>query len=224
MRGHAIAILFLAMGFAMAPTMAGALPPGDVQVLFEFEGLGNSMTVSPPEYTGDITSGDLLVVGGTWLIRVDDSTWPGTSDPQARWDYLFNNFATHDPQSYSWTMVLDEHSCATKPVWQINHPTNGMMGGTLVVVITFSDWNMNGVLDLEERTFGVFSGTLIVMKYGTGAFTGYCGDGSYNGELQNADPANWADDFVTGSCLLNLKNCQVGVERATWTAIKSMFK
>jgi hypothetical protein len=224
MNRYTIAILFLVGGLALAPAGARAFPPDDIQVLFDFEGMGNSITTSPPEYAGDIISGDPLVLGGTWTIRVDDSTWPGTSDPQARWDYLFNTFATHDPGSFSWTIVLDEHSCATKPVWQIDHPTNGTMGGTLVVVLTYSDWDMDGVLDIEERTFVSFSGTLIVMKYGTGAFTGYCGDGSYNGDLMNADPANWADDYVEGGCLLNLKNCQIGVQSTTWTAIKSMFK
>ena len=212
------------MGFVLSPTHADALPPAGVQIQFEFDGAGNAMLVSPPLYSGDIVSGDPLVAGGTWWIKIDDSTWPPVSNPQGRWDYLFNNFATYDPASFSWTITLDAHSCATKPVWQITHPTNGMMGGTLVVVLTFTDWNGNHLLDLEERTFGMFSGTLIVMKYGTGQFTGYCGDGSYNGSLANSDPGNWADDYVEGSCLLNLQDCRVGTQAATWTSIKEMFK
>ena len=224
MKGHMIGILFLAMGFVLSPAHVDALSPTVIQVLFDFEGMGNAMLVSPPLYSGDIVSGDPLVLGGTWWIRIDDSTWPPVSNPQARWDYLFNNFAVYDPGSFSWTITLDAHSCATKPVWQIDHPTNGMMSGTLVVVMMFTDWNGNHVLDLEERTFGMFSGTLIVMKYGTGQFAGYCGDGSYNGALMNSDPGNWADDYVQGSCLLNLQDCHIGTQAATWTSIKDMFK
>lgn len=224
MKGHTIAILILAMGVLMLSPNAFALPPSSLVVLFDFEGMGNMIATSPPLYSGDITSGDELVLGGTWWIRINDSTWPSASTPEDRWNFVFNNYFVHNPASYSWTAVFDENSCATKPVWEIEHPTNGKMGGTLVVVVTYSDWNMNGVLDLDERTFGEFSGTLIVMKYGTGEFAGYCGDGSYNGDFNNSDPANWVDDFVEGSCLLNLKNCEIGTQVTTWTAIKSMFK
>jgi hypothetical protein len=224
MKGHTIAILFLVMGLMLSPLCADPLLAQDIFMQFDFEGTGNMILGAPPLYSGDIIAGDPLVLGGTWWIRVDDSTWPPASSPQDRWDYIFSNFFSYSPTSYSWTGVLDENSCGTKPVWQIDHPTNGMMGGTLVIVVTYSDWNMNGVLDMEERTFGVFSGTLIVMKYGTGEFAGYCGDGSYNGDFINEDPANWADDFVEGSCLLNLKNCQIGTQVTTWSAIKSMFE
>jgi len=224
MKGNIVTILFLAMGLMLSPLSANALPPVGVTLQFDFEGMGNAMLASPPEYEGDIIAGDALVLGGTWWIRIDDSTWPPSSTPQARWDYLFNNFATFDPLAHAWTIVLDEHSCATKPVWRIDHPVNGMMTGTLVVVVSYSDWDVDGVLDLDERMFGMFSGTLLVMKYGTGEFAGYCGNGAYNGSLTNDDPANWANDFVEGSCLLNLENCQVGTRETTWTAIKSIFK
>ncbi|HVO77192.1 MAG TPA: hypothetical protein VMT60_04335 [Candidatus Bathyarchaeia archaeon] len=223
MKGHAITILFLAMGLMLSPIHAAGSMPSPLQLQFDFEGTGNAILVSPPLYSGTVVAGDPLVLGGTWWIRIDDSTWPSVSNPQARWNYLFSHM-TWDPGSFSWTIALDAHTCATKPVWQISHPTNGMMGGTLVVVLTFTDWNHNGILDLEERTFGVFSGTLIVMKYGTVQFAGYCGDGSYNGALNNADPANWADDYVEGSCLLNLQDCRVATQEASWTSIKRLFK
>ncbi|MCK7469456.1 MAG: hypothetical protein MZU95_00650 [Desulfomicrobium escambiense] len=67
---------------------------------------------------GGIYAGDPLVLGADWWIRIDDSTWPPLSNPQARWDYLFNNFATYDANSFSWTIVFDEASCGTKPVWR----------------------------------------------------------------------------------------------------------
>jgi hypothetical protein len=40
----------------------------------------------------------------------------------------------------------------------------------------------------------------------------------------NSDPGNWADDYVQGSCLLNLQDCHIGTQAATWTSIKDMFK
>jgi hypothetical protein len=224
MKGNMIAGLFLLAGVVLSPVCASAQLPQALTVQFEFDGFGNAMINSLPVYAGSINAGDPLVLGADWWIRIDDSTWPAPSNPQARWDYLFNNFAVHDAQAFSWTIVLDEHSCATKPVWEINHSTNGKMGGTLVVVLTFTDWDQDGILDIDERMFAVYSGNLIVMKYGTGMFAGYCGDGTFNGSLQNPDPANWADDYVEGSCFLNLQNCQIGTREASWTAIKSMFK
>jgi hypothetical protein len=224
MKGNMIAGLFLLAGVVLSPVCASAQLPQALTVQFEFDGFGNAMINSLPVYAGSINAGDPLVLGADWWIKIDDSTWPAPSNPQARWDYLFNNFAVHDAQAFSWTIVFDEHSCATKPVWEINHSTNGKMGGTLVVVLTFTDWDQDGVLDIDERMFAVYSGNLIVMKYGTGMFAGYCGDGTFNGSLQNPDPANWADDYVEGSCFLNLQNCQIGTREASWTAIKSMFK
>ena len=84
------------------------------------------------------------------------------------------------------------------------------------------DQDADGELDVWEREFGVFSGNLMVMKYGTGDFEIYCGQGSYNGAYFNTDPANFVDDDVEGHCLLSLINCQVGTKEVTWGAIKSI--
>ena len=224
MKGNIVIALFLLAGVVLSPVCASAQLPEALSVQFEFEGMGNAMINSLPVYAGAIIAGDPLVLGADWWIRIDDSTWPPASNPQARWDYLFNNFAVHDAPSFSWTIVFDEQSCATKPVWEIHHATNGMMSGTLVVVVTFTDWNQNCILDIEERMLAMYSGNLIVMKYGTGIFAGYCGDGTFNGSIQNPDPGNWADEYVEGSCLLNLQNCQVGTRESSWTAIKSMYR
>jgi hypothetical protein len=224
MKGNMIVALFLLAGGIISPICVSAELPEALSVQFEFDGMGNAMMNSQPVYAGTVNAGDALVLGADWSITIDDSTWPDPSNPQARWDYLFNNFATYDAQSFSWTIVLDEQSCATKPVWGVEHSTNGIMGGTLVVVITFTDWNQNGILEVDERMFAVYSGNLIIMNYGTKVFAGYCGDGTFNGSLQNGDPANWADDYVEGSCFLNLQNCQVGTRESSWTAIKGMFR
>jgi hypothetical protein len=224
MKGNMILALFLLAGVILSPVCASAQLPEALSVQFEFDGMGNAMINTLPVYAGAIYAGDPLVLGADWWIRIDDSTWPAPSNPQARWDYLFNNFATYDALSFSWTIVFDEQSCATKPVWEINHATNGKMGGTLVVVVTFTDWDQDAILDIDERMFAVYSGNLIIMKYGTGMFAGYCGDGTFNGSIQNSDPANWADEYVEGSCFLNLQNCQVGTRETSWTAIKELYR
>jgi len=224
MKKGLIPILFLVMFLVWNTGSANAQLPDSLQIEFDFEGTGNVVLQSPPRYSGDIVSGDPLVVGGTWWMEMDDSEWPPTSDPDTRWNYIFENYFVYDASIFSWTATFDGNTLPSKPIWEIDHPTNGTMGGTLVIVMTFYDWDMDGVLDLDERTNGLFSGTMMVMKYGTGLFAGSCGDGSYNGSLSNSDPANYADDYVEGHCLLNLINCAIGVEPANWSLIKGIFK
>lgn len=209
--------------FACGSAFADGLPDS-LQVEFDFEGTGNAVMQSPPHYSGNITAGDPLVVGGTWWVEMDDSDWPPPSDPDTRWNYIFDNYFVYDAYSFSWTAIFDGNSLPAKPTWEIEHPQNGTMGGTLVIVMTYYDWDMDGELDVEERSSGLFSGTLIVMKYGTGLFAGYCGDGSYNGSLSNSDPANYADDYVEGHALLNLINCAIGIEPTSWSYLKSMYR
>ncbi|GEM_PF-1238759 len=198
--------------------------PDSLVIEFHFEGFGNVVMDSPPIYAGDITGGDARVNGGTWWIQIDDSEWPDVTDPSARWQYIFDNYYVYDPGSYSWTAVFDGNSLPTKPTWEINHSVNGMMGGTLVSISTIVDMDMDGVLDLDERTFGTFGGTMMVMKYGTGNFAKYCGLGSYDGYFMNADPANFPPDFVEGDCLLDLINCEVDNEMASWSDIKTLHR
>jgi hypothetical protein len=222
MKGNMIIALFLLAGVIISPTSASAQLPETLQ--FEFDGMGNAMMNSLPVYSGAIYAGDPLVLGADWWIRIDDSTWPPASDPQARWDYLFDNFATYNAQEFSWSIIFDDESCAMKPTWEISHETNGSMGGTLIVVVTYTDWDQDGILDIDERMLAMYAGDLIVMNHGTNIFAGYCGDGTFNGAINNPDPANWADEYVEGSCFLNLKVCPVGTRESTWTAIKSMYR
>ena len=224
MKGNTVAILFLAMLVWLVPYGASAQLPPSMEMEFDFEGMGNSILNSPVIYAGDIYDGDLLLIGASWWIRLDDSTWPPVSNPQARWDYIFNNYFHYDAGTYSWTAIFDEVSLPTKPTWQINTPVNGMMRGTLVVAVQYTDDNMNQVLDIEERMFALYSGTVIVMKYGTGMFAEYCGEGYYNGALLNGDPANWEADYVEGHCGLLLQNCKIGTRAITWSGIKELFR
>lgn len=221
MKCHAVVILFLGMILALVPVSVGAQElPDSLFLEFDFEGFGNLVMSSPPLYSGDIYAGSSAVVGGTWWMQIDDSTWPPVTDPATRWDYIFNNYFVYSGQTGSWTAKFDATTLPTKPIWEISHPVNGTMGGTLIISFTFGDWDMDGILDIEEQMFGTFSGTMLVMKYGTGNFYKYCGSGAYNGACQNADPANFVDDYVEGHCILDLINCQIGVRPATWSSIK----
>lgn len=220
-----LSILFLGtMMIACAGPSAMAQLPDTLFLEFDFEGFGNIVTASPPYYSGQVVAGDPIMVGSTWWIQMDDTGWPSTTDPAARWDYVLNNYFEFNSDLNFWTAVFNQNTLPEKPVWGIDCPGYGTMGGTLVISITYTDDNLNGVLDEEERMFGTFEGTLLVMKYGTGEFAKYCGDGSYNGALFNDDPGNWLDDYVTGHCLLDLINCQIGTERRSWSYIKQMHR
>lgn len=216
--------LFSAMLIALVACPASAQLPDTLRLEFDFEGIGNLVTMSPPVYAGDVTSGDPLVAGGTWWVQIDDAGWPGTADPAARWEYIFTTFFVYEGSpSNHWKATFNDVTLPGKPVWQIDAPS-GMLGGTLVVEITIPDWDVDGVLDIDERMFSFFNGTMMVMKYGTGDFTMYCGSGSYNGTASNADPANFADDFVSGHCLMDLVNCVIGVEPSSWSALKTRMR
>ncbi|MDD3642441.1 MAG: hypothetical protein PHQ19_03150 [Candidatus Krumholzibacteria bacterium] len=224
MKQHAKTILILGSLVTLCAGSALAQFPDTLFLEFDFEGFGNLVAMSPPRYSGDIVSGDSRLLGGSWWIEIDDTGWPPVSDPAARWDYIFSTFFEYNSTYHFWTAVFDQNSLPAKPVWEIDHPVNGMMTGTLVVSSTFSDDDMDGVFDVEERMFGTFEGNLMVMKYGTGNFAKYCGDGAYNGALFNDDPANWFDDYVMGHCILDLVNCAIGTEEISWGGIKQLHR
>ncbi len=225
MKGQTLSFLFLVMIVVVLPiNLHAQAMPDSLKLEFDFEGMGNMISMSPPVYSGEITTGDPLVTGGTWWVSIDDTGWPSTADPEARWEYIFTNYFTYKPMPSSWTACFDVTTLADKPTWEIQHPVNGKLGGTLVISFTYGDWDLDGVLDLEERTEGFFEGTMMVMKYGKGNFAMYCGLGGYNGVCYNDDPANWVDDFVGGHCVMDLVNCSIGNENASWGFVKSLGK
>ncbi len=224
MKFKSIPVLILAAAMLLCAGSVRAQFPDTLFLEFDFEGFGNLVMTSPPVYSGDVISGDSRVVGATWFVQIDDTGWPPVSDPAVRWEYIFNTFFEYNSTYFFWTAVFDQNTLPDKPTWEINHPVNGMMHGTLVVSSTFSDDDRDGILDIEERMFGTFEGNLMVMKYGTGEFAKYCGDGAYNGAAFNDDPANWVDDYVTGHCLLDLINCEIGTEEKSWSYIKKIYR
>jgi hypothetical protein len=196
--------------------------PDTLGLGFGFQGMGNLVTMSPPVYSGIITGGSAEVAGGTWQMSIDDSQWPPTADPDARWNYIFDNYYNYT--GTGWEAIFNASNLPEKPHWEINTPSNGSMSGTLVIVSMFTDCDNDQILDIEERQDGSYSGTMMVMKYGTIYFSKYCGSGSYNGLLSNSDPANFADDFVWGNCSLNLIDCSVPVQELSWGAMKAIYK
>lgn len=224
MKFKSIPVLILATAMLLAAGSARAQFPDTLQLEFDFEGFGNLVLNSPPVYSGDVISGDAQILGASWTIEIDDTGWPPVSTPAARWDYIFNTFFVYNPTLFFWTAVFDQNTLPAKPDWVIDHPVNGIMSGTLVVSSTFSDDNRDGVFDAAERMFGTFEGNLMVMKYGSGNFAKYCGDGAYNGAAFNDDPENFVDDYVMGHCILDLFNCQIGTEETSWSYIKKMHR
>ncbi len=216
-----IKILCLVFAVLLLPVAVSAQAwPDTLDLGFGFEGMGNMVTMSPPVFSGNITFGSPEVAGGTWLMSIDDSQWPPTTDPDARWNYIFDNYYVYT--GAGWQAVFDASSLPEKPHWEIYTPSNGSMEGTLVITAAFTDCDNDQILDIEERMDGSFSGTLMVMKYGTIYFSKYCGDGYYNGLLSNSDPANFADDFVWGNCIINLIDCSISTSDISWGAIKAM--
>lgn len=192
---------------------------------FNVAGTANFM-VSPVVFDGNVTAGEPLLVGGYWTIQVDDAGWPADTDKLARWNYIAATYYTpnYDPFVGSWTATFNETTTASAPWWATGRSGVGMMTGTATLQVTLMDFDFDGVIDTDERSFLLFSGTLIVVKNGEGVFAGFCGLGSYSGSASNSDPGNWADDNFSGSTILDVEDCAVPVQEVTWGHIKSIYQ
>ncbi|MFH1755117.1 MAG: hypothetical protein ABIA59_05385 [Candidatus Latescibacterota bacterium] len=204
-----------------APVTYAQVP---THIEYGFSGFGNFM-VSPVHYTGSINSGEPTLVGGTWNINVDDTGWPPDTDQLVRWNYIDATYfaPNYDAMFGAWTGSFDEHSTASSPTWGASAAL-GSLGGTANLQVTISDFDFDGVIDADERSFSIFSGTLIVVKNGTGIWAGYCGLGSFSGNAMNNDPWNFADDYVEGYTILDIEDCGVPVENVTWGSVKNIYR
>ena len=140
-----------------APLVQAQTP---THIEYHFSGTGNFM-VSPVQFTGAITAGEPTLVGGIWQLNVDDTGWPGDTDKQVRWDYIDATYFSpnYDAVSYTWTGVFDENTTVSQPSWSTGH-TLGSLSGTAVLQVTYSDFNLDQIIDVDERSFSTFSGTL----------------------------------------------------------------
>jgi hypothetical protein len=188
------------------------------QVHYEFHcaGTGNMAQDSPPIYTGAIDGGDLAP--GTWMMEIDDTGWPSTADPAVRWDYIFLNYYVYDPGQQIWTGVFD---C----ILDLERTGQGTMHGFCDLVFQIIDLNGNGTMDPDECMDGL-SGAVIIIEDGTGIYAHLCGDGTYEGFYFrdcDAGPTYMLDD-VDFNMQLDLEDCGMSVQPATWSAVKSLFK
>lgn len=196
--------------------------PGHIQ--YDFSGTGNLM-VSPVLYTGSIDSGEALLVGGTWDIAIDDTGWPADTDKGARWAYLEATYFTpnFNPYVYSWTGIFSSATTASVPTWRAGRGDVGDLVGTAEVQLTIQDFDFDAAIDPDERMMMLLSGTIIVIRNGTGIWAGYCGLGSYSGYTENMDPWNYADDNVYGTSVLDIEDCSLPTKEVTWGHIKTRY-
>jgi hypothetical protein len=190
---------------------------------YDFSGTGNLM-VSPVVYSGSIDAGEPLLIGGTWDIGIDDLGWPGDSDKGVRWSYIDATYfaPNYNPFSLSWTGIFNSETTASSPQWRAG-TAMGDLVGTAEVQFTIQDWNLNTLIDPDERMAMLVSGTIIVVKNGTGIWAGYCGLGSFSGYTENYDPWNWADDNISGGTVLDINNCSIPTQDVTWGHVKSKY-
>jgi hypothetical protein len=193
-------------------------------VEYDFSGTGNLM-VSPLLYSGSVDAGEALLVGGTWEISIDDAGWPSDADKAARWGYIDATYFTPNYNSFSgsWTGIFNSETTASEPQWRAGRPDVGDLVGTAEVQFTIQDFDFDALIDPDERGFMVVSGTIIVVKNGTGIWAGYCGLGSFSGWTENQDPWNWADDSIQGGTVLDIEDCSVPSETVTWGHVKAAY-
>ncbi|UCH85498.1 MAG: hypothetical protein JSW50_07365 [Candidatus Latescibacterota bacterium] len=204
-------------------TPAFAQVPAHIE--YSFSGTGNLMT-SPVIYSGTVDSGEPLLVGGDWFISIDDTGWPSDSDKNTRWSYVDAAFFTpnFNPYVFSWTGVFNSSTTASIPQWSAGNDGVGDLVGTAEVQLTIQDFNFDMVIQPDERMLMLLSGTIIVVKNGTGIWAGYCGLGSYSGSTENADPWNFTDDSVTGDAVLDIEDCSLPTETVTWGKVKATYR
>ena len=201
-----------------------ALAQVPAHIEYEFSGTGNLM-VSPVIYSGTVDAGEPLLVGGNWFISIDDTGWPSDSDKGARWNYIDATYfaPNFNPYVYSWTAIFNSTTTATIPQWSAGKAPAGDLVGTAEVQLTIQDWDFDMMIDPDERMLMLLSGTIIVVKNGTGIWAGYCGLGSYSGSTENVDPWNYADDSVSGSAVLDIEDCSLPTENVTWGKVKATY-
>jgi hypothetical protein len=216
-----IALCLVFAGVFSMHTAAVAVPNH-----MEYDAAGaTNFLVSPVIFLGTVTAGEPLLLGGYWTLTIDDTGWPDDSDPNARWDYIAATYyePNYNPGTITWTGTFDEFTTASAPHWTSGKAGVGEMTGTAILQMSIWDFDVDQVIDADERAFIVFSGTLIVVKNGSGVFAGYCGLGSYSGSMSNPDPVNWADDSFNLSTILDVEDCSVPTKQVTWGNVKSLY-
>jgi hypothetical protein len=190
------------------------------QVHYEFHcaGTGNMVQDSPVVYAGNIDGGDLAP--GVWSITVNDAGWPPTSTPAARWDHIWLTYYVYDPGLMIWTGFFDNN------ILYLEKTGQGSMSGTCDMTFQIIDMNGNGIMDPEECMDGL-SGAVIIIEDGTGIYAHLCGDGTYEGfyfrDCGVGSPTYMLDN-VDFNMQLDLEDCGMSTQPATWSAVKALFE
>jgi hypothetical protein len=202
---------------------------GNTQVeSFSLSGNG-SLLLSPAGFSGYIDSGNLM--GGTFTLYIDDSSWPSdnpSTPNNERWDYIVSTFFTYTATSGDehWTGYFPAVGSTVPPViWHFYNGGDDLGGIVRYLIITINDSDKDGVIDQSELMNQAVAGNLQShIEQSTGIFSGMCGVGSMNGNLQDYDPT--PNDILTipvGTLYLRDFSCAVPVEESTWGAVKSLY-
>jgi hypothetical protein len=219
----AIPILLI---LAMVPvTSSGAIR----SETFKLSGFGG-YAISPAGFDGATIGGTLSP--GTFVIDIDDVIWP-VDDPgtpqNERWQYIFATYFRYDnsqPGAEKWTAYFPPLPVQLPVVTFSFYRGGDKVGGILQsLIITISDKNANGIVDPSELYIQAVAGNLVAhVEQGTGAFSGFCGQGSMNGTMEGYDISQpYVFTISTGNLLLRDYNCAVGVEAKTWGAVKEIY-
>jgi hypothetical protein len=211
-----------ALAIAAALALVAGVALGQVHYEFHCLGTGNMHQDSPPVYLGEIDTGDLSP--GDWTITIDDTGWPSTSDPVARWAYLQTTYYDYDPINDIFTASFT--NCDLWLSRDDNPPnTGGTMSGTCDMTFQIIDMNGNGQIDPTECMNGL-SGAVIIIEDGTGVYSHLCGDGTYEGfwfrDCNETSP-DFGLDNVDFNMQLDLEDCGMASDAVTWGAVKSLF-
>lgn len=221
--------LMVVVSLALVFGTASAGWAANQTVSFSLNGAG-SLLNSPAVFQGIIDSGPMS--GGSFVISIDDTGWPidnpGTPNNE-RWDYLLANFFTYDntPNGESWTGYFPEQGGLLPPVlWHFMNGGDQLGGVIRFLIITILDSDADGIVDQDELANQAVAGNFHShIEQSEGAYYGWCGFGSGNGNLENFDPS--MDDILTisvGNLFLRDVSCAVPVEETTWGAVKVLYR
>jgi len=189
---------------------------------FGYEGTGSLLT-SPAQYSGSFT----FSISGTWTITIDDSAWPPASDPQARWDYIWDNYFVYSgaPGAEGWTATFDGSTLPSTPTFLFNMtaPDVGTIGGNITFDLFVRDDSPTDGIPQEVERDRIQMDALLVVdpQYGTGDFEQICGSGSMGGTINHNFPP--AYDVISGMGQLSTTPCPSALEQSTWGGIKALY-
>lgn len=223
-RSLMLVVLFLVvLGSATLASAANQTVP------FSLNGSG-SLLNSPPVFQGIIDDGGM--VGGTFVIEIDDTSWPldNTGTPEnERWDYLLATFFTYDstPGGEHWTGYFPIEGGLLPPViWRFSNGGDQLGGVIRYLIITILDADGDGVVDQDDlANQAVAANFHSHIEQSMGVYENWCGFGPSNGNLENYDPD--MDDILTipaGNLYLRDTSCAVPVEETTWGAVKILYR